>query len=340
MFACGTFLLTYANLLQLATSAMSFVSLLIDLFFLPFTVILGSFLTMIELAWDIAWEVARITIIFIEYALWTSWKIATFLFDTLPTLMLGVYNAILAALLVIERTLTVMKHAAEAVLKIIVSTAQLPWREIFFGVSSIAGYVASLLEILVVYAFSLWMILPFVVLFILLMWYFVKELYANLRRRQTVSTRRQPENNTVNVQRQRRQRSRSTPHEDVDIAFSQRAPDIRHRSSNEWRFAAPQDTREDAPIRETASQPAALSSMRQDSLNSDTELLRRQLHEANEQLSAERDKSLCAICLDKERDVIVKPCNHYCLCGSCSREVSECPMCKKRIQKREKVFHS
>ena len=356
-------LLTYANLLQLKRSAMSFVSLLIDLFFLPFTVVLGSFLTMIELAWDIAWEVAGITIVFIEYALWTSWKIATFLFDTLPTLMLGVYNAILAAIPVIERVLTVVKHAAEAVLKIIVSTARLPWREIFFrftsGVSSITGYVASLLEsgdsemdtnkspqpgivstlvTFVVYGLILWMILSF----ILFMWYFAVELYANLRRRQTVSTRRQPENNTVNVQRQRRQRSRSrsTPHEDVDLEFAQRAPDIHHRSSSEWRFAAPQDAREDAPIRETASQPAALSSMRQDSLNSDTELLRRRLHEANEKLSAEKDKSLCAICFDKERDVIVKPCNHYCLCGSCSREVRECPMCKKRIQKREKVFHS
>ena len=71
---------------------------------------------------------------------------------------------------------------------------------------------------------------------------------------------------------------------------------------------------------------------------SENEFLRRQLHQANEQLSMERDKSLCVVCLDKTREMNLKPCNHCCLCSSCSRRLRECPVCKERIIKAEKVY--
>ena len=77
-----------------------------------------------------------------------------------------------------------------------------------------------------------------------------------------------------------------------------------------------------------------------DSLTSNTELLKSQLHQANEELSMERDKSLCVVCLDANREILVKPCNHYCLCSGCSKELRECPMCKTRIQRTEKIFHA
>ena len=70
---------------------------------------------------------------------------------------------------------------------------------------------------------------------------------------------------------------------------------------------------------------------------SDT-VLRRQLLQANEQLSQERDKSLCIICLDAPREMLLKPCKHYCLCSDCSNELRDCPICKRGIQEAEKIY--
>ena len=72
----------------------------------------------------------------------------------------------------------------------------------------------------------------------------------------------------------------------------------------------------------------------------DNEHLRTQVHQHQEQLSMERDKSICVICLDNTREMVLKPCNHYCLCSSCSKGLRECPLCKKKIQRTEKIFHS
>ena len=65
-------------------------------------------------------------------------------------------------------------------------------------------------------------------------------------------------------------------------------------------------------------------------LTSNTEfVLRKQLIQANEQLSQEKDKSLCIICLDTLQEV--KPCKHYCSCLSCTNRLRECPLCKRQI---------
>ena len=76
-------------------------------------------------------------------------------------------------------------------------------------------------------------------------------------------------------------------------------------------------------------------------LGSDTEfLLRRQLIQANEQLSQEREKSLCIICLDTPREVLLKPCKHYCLCSSCTSRLRECPICKRQIRETEVIYNA
>ena len=63
------------------------------------------------------------------------------------------------------------------------------------------------------------------------------------------------------------------------------------------------------------------------------ELLQRQLQEANEELSQEQDKYLCIVCQDLKREMILKPCNHYCLCPKCSKALKQCPICKKKNTK-------
>ena len=93
------------------------------------------------------------------------------------------------------------------------------------------------------------------------------------------------------------------------------------------------------PLKLTAKQ-RELDTTSVEGTDSDTQVLQRELHQANEQLSIERDKSLCVICLDKTRELLLKPCNHYCLCATCSKGLRDCPVCKKRIQRTEKIFHA
>jgi ABC-type Fe3+-siderophore transport system permease subunit len=72
-----------------------------------------------------------------------------------------------------------------------------------------------------------------------------------------------------------------------------------------------------------------------------TELvLRRQLLQANEQLAQERDKALCIICLDTPREVLLKPCKHYCLCSSCTNGLRTCPVCNQRIRETEVIYNA
>ncbi len=43
-------------------------------------------------------------------------------------------------------------------------------------------------------------------------------------------------------------------------------------------------------------------------------------------------KTECVVCFVKERDVVVYPCSHFCLCRDCKRSVFTCPMCRSPIR--------
>eukprot|EP00756_Hemistasia_phaeocysticola_P007159 Hpha_TRINITY_DN14145_c1_g2::TRINITY_DN14145_c1_g2_i1::g.11089::m.11089 len=54
-------------------------------------------------------------------------------------------------------------------------------------------------------------------------------------------------------------------------------------------------------------------------------------------LVAEVDESetTCVVCLTEQRDTLVMPCRHMCLCSGCAESVSKqgtCPICRTRIQ--------
>eukprot|EP01064_Diplonema_japonicum_P037582 TRINITY_DN883_c2_g2_i1.p1 TRINITY_DN883_c2_g2~~TRINITY_DN883_c2_g2_i1.p1 ORF type:complete len:322 (+),score=43.37 TRINITY_DN883_c2_g2_i1:59-967(+) len=54
-------------------------------------------------------------------------------------------------------------------------------------------------------------------------------------------------------------------------------------------------------------------------------------------LSAVQDEGCtCVICLEGEREVLIMPCRHKCLCASCAadlrRETNKCPMCRRGIE--------
>lgn len=57
---------------------------------------------------------------------------------------------------------------------------------------------------------------------------------------------------------------------------------------------------------------------------------------------ANADPKLCIICLEQERSVVLLPCRHFCLCGTCYITLKRlelcCPMCRSIIHKPIPVF--
>jgi len=46
----------------------------------------------------------------------------------------------------------------------------------------------------------------------------------------------------------------------------------------------------------------------------------------------------CVVCMDAEKDTVLRPCMHECVCAACARSLATCPVCRARIAKRDKVF--
>jgi hypothetical protein len=49
--------------------------------------------------------------------------------------------------------------------------------------------------------------------------------------------------------------------------------------------------------------------------------------------------TLCVICLDLQRNVLIKPCMHFCLCANCARSIQQCPVCRIQIDSQEVVYN-
>ena len=43
-------------------------------------------------------------------------------------------------------------------------------------------------------------------------------------------------------------------------------------------------------------------------------------------------KKVCVVCLDREREVVLDPCRHFCLCKQCSESLGKCPICRQHIE--------
>lgn len=43
----------------------------------------------------------------------------------------------------------------------------------------------------------------------------------------------------------------------------------------------------------------------------------------------------CIVCFDNNKDTIIEPCNHLCLCEACAKELKKasslCPMCRQEF---------
>ena len=46
----------------------------------------------------------------------------------------------------------------------------------------------------------------------------------------------------------------------------------------------------------------------------------------------------CVVCLDADKDTVLRPCRHECVCAQCATSLTRCPVCRATILAREKVF--
>ena len=68
-------------------------------------------------------------------------------------------------------------------------------------------------------------------------------------------------------------------------------------------------------------------------------IMHTRLQELETELMKEKEAKQCVVCMDRPREIMMRPCNHYCVCEECSGKLSRCPMCNKYFHKAEKIFN-
>jgi hypothetical protein len=50
--------------------------------------------------------------------------------------------------------------------------------------------------------------------------------------------------------------------------------------------------------------------------------------------------TLCVVCLDAEKNTVLLPCRHLCLCSTCAQipELVQCPLCRSPVESRLEVY--
>ena len=50
---------------------------------------------------------------------------------------------------------------------------------------------------------------------------------------------------------------------------------------------------------------------------------------------------MCVVCMERKRQYLIRPCNHYCVCKDCKSTLqNKCPLCRKLIRSYEKIYIS
>ncbi|NXI90094.1 LRSM1 ligase, partial [Psophia crepitans] len=51
-------------------------------------------------------------------------------------------------------------------------------------------------------------------------------------------------------------------------------------------------------------------------------------------------KSECVVCMEQEAQMIFLPCGHVCCCQTCCERLHTCPLCRRDVTQRIRIFHS
>ena len=75
-------------------------------------------------------------------------------------------------------------------------------------------------------------------------------------------------------------------------------------------------------------------------LETETLELKSKNEELKLEFEREKDKRLCDICTDNNKNILLMPCKHFCLCKKClsHENMSKCPLCRKPIESAIDVY--
>lgn len=62
------------------------------------------------------------------------------------------------------------------------------------------------------------------------------------------------------------------------------------------------------------------------------------LSDAEESCAHESEHTLCVVCLEENKNTLLMPCNHLCMCSNCAAGVGTCPMCRETVETHVAVF--
>ena len=48
----------------------------------------------------------------------------------------------------------------------------------------------------------------------------------------------------------------------------------------------------------------------------------------------------CVVCLERPREIAFDPCGHLAACETCSRSLGQCPICRRDVEARRRIFSS
>jgi hypothetical protein len=69
-------------------------------------------------------------------------------------------------------------------------------------------------------------------------------------------------------------------------------------------------------------------------------VVRRRLEEVIRRKAGSGNSKLCCVCMEGERQVLLMPCRHLCVCRGCSEDerLKDCPICRSEIRERMVVY--
>lgn len=50
------------------------------------------------------------------------------------------------------------------------------------------------------------------------------------------------------------------------------------------------------------------------------------------------DPLLCTLCKVNKKNIVIKDCNHVCVCSCCAKSLKECPICKVKVDSFEEIY--
>ena len=58
----------------------------------------------------------------------------------------------------------------------------------------------------------------------------------------------------------------------------------------------------------------------------------------NSELENIKTKYECCVCMKEQKNVILEPCLHFSICEYCLSKLSDCPVCRKKIDFFYKIY--